>query len=159
MSALLMAVALLGSEAYGQAEVPARQQFGEYTVYYTAVKTSALPESMLQKYRLPPPSVDAVLLNVAVQLAGKNVPADVDARVTNLADETHPIKMQETEANHMLAYLGIVRLDAPGVLTFDLEIRPRAAEMPLRVEFRRSFVPVPETGTEAGEHGVESLER
>jgi hypothetical protein len=152
-------LALLGSTAHAQTEIPARQQFGEYTVYYTAVKTDALPESMLRKYRLPPPRADAVLLNVAVQLGGKNVPADVEARVTNLADETHRIRMRATEANNMFAYLGVVHLDAPGVLTFELEIRPRGAEMPLRVAFQRSFEPVPETTTDAGEHGVRSLER
>jgi hypothetical protein len=158
-AALLGALGVLASHVYAQADVPAQQRFGDYTVYYTAVKADALPESMLRKYRLPPPSADAVLLNVAVQLAGKNVPADVAARVTNLADETHPISMRKTEANNMLAYLGVVHLDAPGVLTFDVEIRPRGAAMPLRVEFQRSFEPVPETTTEAGEHGVESLER
>jgi hypothetical protein len=156
---LLNGLTLLGSNAYGQGEIAPSRQFGEYTVFYTAVETDALPEAMLRKYRLPPPGTDAVLLNVAVQLAGKNVPADVEARVINLADETHRITMRETEANGMLAYLGVVHLDTPGVLTFELEIRPRGAAMPLRMTFQRNFMPVPETAIEGDERGVGSLEQ
>jgi hypothetical protein len=144
---LLLGALALSTVAYAQGEalgeVPSQARFGDYTIYYSAVRASALPESMLRKYSLPPPSEDAILLNVAVQLAGTNVPAEIEARVTNLAEETHSVEMHPTEANAMVSYLGVVEISAPGVLTFDLEIRPRASLRPFHVEFRRSFEAAP----------------
>ncbi len=146
------------------AELPApppaaQQRFGNYTVYYSAVRTNALPQSVLRRHGLPGPSRDEVLLNVSVKLKGQSVPADVHASAMNLAQERRSIPMRVAETGGMFAYIGTLHIpDEQEVLTFSVEVRPRGRQKPLDLSFRRSFVPVPATQTAAGRHGVAGLE-
>ena len=136
---------------------PTQQRFGDYTVYYNAIRADALPADQLRKYRLSP-DPHTLLLNVAVRAGGKNVPARVEARMTNLAEQVRAIAMREDQSNGMIAYLGVAHLDDPDeVLTFDLEILPRLAEQPLRLQFRQSFDSMPGPSTEAAKRGIDSL--
>jgi hypothetical protein len=146
--------------ADGQERPAATQErFGEYTVYYSAVRADELPSEELRAYRLPA-NERTVLLNVAVTVDGKNVPARVEARMIDLAQQVRSIPMREDESNGEIAYLGVARIEDPeDTLTFELEISLPSVERPFRVRFRQSFESVPGPSTEASERGVESLGR
>jgi hypothetical protein len=162
----VIVAALLGSvvsSAYAQAAalepVPVGKRFGDFTVFYSAVRTDTLPPNTLRAHRLPPPSKHTVLLDVAVKRDGQSVPAEVKASVVNLAQQIHRVKMRAAKTDAMFAYLGVVHIAEPQeVLTFEIQILPEGAEKPLELRFRKNFMPVPDTSTGAGRHGVESLE-
>ncbi|HEX5420499.1 MAG TPA: DUF4426 domain-containing protein [Gammaproteobacteria bacterium] len=160
----LLGTFVLSAQAFAQAAalepVPTGKRFGDYTVFYSAVRTDTLPPSVLRAHRLPPPSKHTVLLNITVRRNGQSVPAEVNASVVNLAQQAHRVKMRTAKTDAMFAYLGVVHIAEPQeALTFEVQILPRGAEMPFELRFQKSFVPVPDTSTGAGRHGVESLER
>jgi hypothetical protein len=125
------------------------EQFGAYTVHYGAVASDALPDEVAQRHGLPANS-EAVLLNVTVQQDGANVPARIEARAVNLAQQTRDIEMYETVANDLVSYLGVVEIAEREVLDFQVDVLPQGASEPLRIEFREEFLPNP-LGAGAGE--------
>lgn len=163
---LLLAICVLACGAYEwpgppqASTVPSTQRrFGDYTVFYSAVRTDVLPPEVLERQGLPPPGAHTVLVNVAVRRDGANVPARVAATVVNDADQVRRVKMRKIGSGGRIGYLGVVHIGDPQeVLTFRIRITPAAAE-PFDLRFRRDFVPVPETTGAAGRHGVASLER
>ncbi len=145
------------------ADVPSppatHKSFGKYTVYYSAVRTEALPRSVLRQHDLPAPSPDEILLNVSVKLKGRSVAADVHATAVNLAQEQRDIPMRPAQSGAMFAYIGTLHLpDEQEVLTFRIDVQPQGSRKPFEVSFRRSFVPVPAAQSGAGRHGVPGLE-
>lgn len=120
-----------------------REQIGEYTLVYSAVRSDAVPEAVARRHGLPADS-ESVLLNVTVQHRGENIPASIDARAVNLAEQVRAIEMHETVANDLVSYLGVVEIADREVLDFQLEILPQGADQAITLEFREEFVPIPE---------------
>jgi hypothetical protein len=133
-------------------ESPFLEQFGEYTVFYSAVRSDSLPDEMARRHGLPA-RADAVLLNIAVRREGMNVPARVEARATNLAQQVRMIDMNRSEANDYVSYLGVVDIADQEVLDFHVEIQPEGAAEAFTLEFRGEFLPMPRAAS--GRSGVQ----
>lgn len=140
---LLLAAACAGAGlAHAQnAPPPFRRRIGDYTVFYNAVRTAQLPESVLQQNGLGRPSEHEVLLDVAVRKNGKTVPARIKARAMNLDYVVKHLKLRASKANGMISYLGTVHIATREVLRFHLRVHPMGARQSYTVEFRERFLP------------------
>lgn len=111
---------------------------GEYTIHYRALRTSQLPRSMAEAHDLPF-GTDAILLTVAVSREGQTVPADIEARATNLARQIREIPMRPMRANERVSYAGVLDLDAGATLDFELDIAVEGRDAPIEIAFRERF--------------------
>lgn len=122
-------------------ESPLREQFGDYTVIYSVVRSDALADEIARQHGVPS-NREAALLNVTVQRSGANVPAQIDVEAVNLAQQTREIEMMATVANGFVSYVGVVDVSEREVVDFHLEILPEGAAAPIDFTFRESFFPV-----------------
>ncbi|MBN1237569.1 MAG: DUF4426 domain-containing protein [Gammaproteobacteria bacterium] len=143
----------LASASRSEGASPHREIFGEYTLLYGAVPSATLPEEVRRRHDIPL-GTDTVLLNVTVQRGGENVRAQIDATATNLAGQSRDVEMNETVANGLVSYVGIVDVAEQEVLDFELEVLPEGAAEPFGVEFREEFVPTARGGVEAESDAV-----
>lgn len=139
-AAALAAVATAQETGVEEFEPLLREQVGEYTILSSTTRSDALPAETAERHNLPQ-SDEAAILNVTVQREGRNVEADVNVRVTNLAQQIRDIEMRETRANDRVSYLGIIDLAPRETLTIDLEILPAGETEPIRLSYQRSFMP------------------
>ena len=111
---------------------PLREQFGEYTLIYSVVRSDALADDVARRHGVPS-NADAALLNVTVQHRGANIPAEVNVRAVNLAQQSRDVEMIPTVASDLVSYLGVV----------EVEDLPYGATTPFTFTFRESFFPTP----------------
>ena len=110
----------------------------DYTLRASAVRSNLLPEATLREHGLAADDL-AVLLNVTVMHEGRNVPAEVQARAINLAQQVEEVEMHATRANDLVSYTGISNTAPTEVLRFEIEVLPEGASDPIHVEFQESF--------------------
>lgn len=148
-----LALALLaGAAAPQDGDVRYSRRFGDYTVFYNALRVSELPDQVLSAHELPM-APDEVLLIVAVEQQGENVEADVAASATNLAEQIDEIPMRELVENEMVSYMGTTDLEYREVLDFRIEIVVAGADRPFLLEFRERFYPLRGPAGPLGEPG------
>lgn len=139
--AMLGVVTLSGRGALGQ-HGPYQSEIGDYTVIYSVVRSDTLPVEEASRHGLPA-DPNAVLVNVTVQRGGENVTAQMNAIVTNLAEQQREIEMRESVANDLVSYIGVVEIADREVLDFTIDILPEGTDAPFRLEFRETFLPQP----------------
>lgn len=117
-----------------------RIESGPYVLQSSATRSDVLPRESAAAHGLPWSS-NAVILNLSVRRAGTTVPAQVEARATNLAEQVRDVEMHETRANDMVAYLGVIEIAPREVLTFDISVLPEGESEPIPMRYRSEFLP------------------
>ena len=142
--AVLLCFVAAQSVAQSGSGGPYRAEIGEYTLIYSAVRSDALPAEMARRHGLPE-RANAVLVNVTVQRDGDNIPAQISAAATNLAQQRREIDIEESVANGFVSYIGVVDIANREVLDFEIQVLPEGASSPLEISFREEFLPQPRT--------------
>lgn len=140
LAMLALVTHLLAAGSPAQPATMDRQVLDGYTVYYSAIKATRLPDASLERHgvgREP----DNVIITVAIASheTGRNVRADIEATATNRYQQLKTIELQPTVANEMVSYSGLVDVTLPAVLFFEIEFTPEGADRSYRLEFLEDF--------------------
>jgi len=144
MKRLLEFLALLAALSSLPAAAQQAQQFGDYTVHYTALNSSLITPEVAKVYGIRR-SGSRALLNVAVlKNTGGDMPGPVHAKATapgrNLTGQTRAIDIREiAEGGEAIYYIG--EMTARNMETFDftIEVTPEGMDAPFEVKFRQQF--------------------
>lgn len=114
------------------------EQAGPYTIHYSMVPTALLPDEVKQRHSLP--DAGSALLNVAVRRDGRDLPAEIDTRITNLLGQPLDIDMRRLEENGLISYLGVVDISNVDALHVTMTIVPAGSAEPIELEFEERFL-------------------
>lgn len=116
---------------------------GDATIRASAVQTSALNDTIAQRYGIARDD-KTVLLLVAVRkgagAAETSVPAQVKASATGLTGDRREIEMRELRTGDLLDYVGTVRTSLPETLRFEVTASLEGGGT-AKLQFNREFYP------------------
>ena len=140
---LAVAVALAALALTGQAgNGSAVREVGRYAVHYNAMPASELDAAVAERHELPR-EADRCVVTVAVMErdSGEPVEAGVMGSATRPDGRMHPLEMRAIRDAGGVYYVGVVPLESPGELTFELEVQPGTGTPPQTIRFTREFAP------------------
>lgn len=125
------------------ADVQAQQSedFGDFVVHYNTINTDLLPRDVAQAYGIQRSGTRA-LLNIAILRKADLTPvhARVSAAAVNLSGQRREIGLREITDDGSIYYIGQFRVHNEETLNFDIQVRPKDAEIPpLELAFRQQF--------------------
>lgn len=113
---------------------------GGYELIHAVIRTSQLPETSANRYEIEQER-DNLLLTLVVKdkATGNNVPAEFNVDVVNAAGQRMEIEVEEIVANDMVSYVGILDVELPAILDFQVQYRPQGEPDMVEVDFREDF--------------------
>jgi hypothetical protein len=120
------------------------KDFGEYILYFNALRTSDLTPDVARTYDIVR-SPNRVMLNVSINrkepgTPGVAVPGKVTAQVVNLNAQLKGLTLREIREDAAIYYIGDVSVADDETLVFTIEAVPEGTQAPLAVRFSRQFV-------------------
>ncbi len=119
------------------------QDFGGFTVHYSAVSTDMLAAEVVRGYGITR-SRSRALLNIAVLRKtedglGTPITAEVSATATNLNGQLTSVRMREVREQDAVYYLGELRVSHEETFDFEVSVKPEGEERPRSLRFRQQF--------------------
>lgn len=112
--------------------------FGDYTVYYAALRSDELTPEIAQRYGVTrAPNRAVVLINL--QKHGAMAAAAVRGRARNLLGHEQPLTFRESRHENAIDYLAEVAVQNRTIVVFDVHVQPDGASTPFFLQFRRTF--------------------
>lgn len=144
MKRLLEFLTLLAALSTLSAAAQQDQQFGDYTVHYTALNSSLISPEVAKVYGIRRSDSRALLNITVLKNTGGEMPTAVKAKVTatgrNLTGQTRSIDMREiVEGGEAVYYIGEMTVRNMEIFDFTIEITPDGLDMPFEVKFRQQF--------------------
>ncbi len=134
---IVLALFATGAQAERSAD------FGDYVVYYNAVRTDFFNPEIAKAYGITR-SRHRALLTVSVLrkrmgLAAQPVPARIEARGVNLSNQIKEIKIREIKEPDAVYYIGELPITNGETIDFTITVQPKGGEK-RTVTFRQAFV-------------------
>jgi hypothetical protein len=119
------------------------KDFGEYILYFNALRTSELTPEVARSYDIVR-SPNRVMLNVSISrkepgTPGVAVAGTVTARAVNLNAQLKGLALREIREGEAIYYIGDVSIGNDEILVFTVEATPEGTQAPLTVRFSREF--------------------
>jgi hypothetical protein len=120
------------------------RDFGEYILYFNALRTSDLTPEVARTYDIVR-SPNRVMLNVSINrkepgTPGVAVAGKVTAQAVNLNAQLKGLNLREIREDAAIYYIGDVSVADDETLVFTIEAVPEGSQSPLAVRFSREFV-------------------
>lgn len=112
------------AEPMSQAQQEASVRIGDVTARASVIETAVLDESVARGYGIARSKQSALLL-VALrrgETGDASVPARITATAADLRGHVQPIALRELRSGDLLDYVGMVEIDPPDTLRFDVRI-------------------------------------
>jgi hypothetical protein len=143
MPLFLLILLTFAGLSVGTAQAGTSQNFGDYTVYYSAFTSDTLQPAIAKTYGITR-SKNLGLLSVSVlkkslSPLGTPVTAKVKAEATNLTGQLKTVDIREVEDSGAVYYLSEIYVSHKEVLDFTLYITPEGESSPFVVKFRQQF--------------------
>ena len=119
------------------------QNFGDYTVYYSAFTSDTLQPAIAKTYGITR-SKSLGLLSVSIvkkslSPLGTPVKGTVKAEATNLTGQLKTVEIREVDDGSAVYYLSEIYVSHKEVLDFTLYVTPEGESSPFVVKFRQQF--------------------
>ncbi len=135
---LIRLAALVFCLAAATAQAEQSETFGDYVVYYAAIRSDELTPEIARTYRITRNRERAVIL-VNVQKHQTAVSARVTGRLRSLSGREQALVFREVREQNTIDYLAEVGIAHQALAIFDLEVLPPGQHTPFRLQFRNTF--------------------
>jgi len=135
--ALMLLLLLIPRHGQGQSS----GDFGDYTIYCSAISTSQIDDSVAKQYGIER-SAKRGLLNVSVQRAAtaQTAQADVNAEISDLLGHRTPLHLRDTKENGDVDYVADFPLSGSGTYRFTVKVTPQGRTQPYVLTFNQDYV-------------------
>ncbi len=137
--ALFVVLSLVPGHGHGQSAHV--QDFGDYSVRFSAISTMQLPAGPASKYAIARSNHQG-LVNIAVERKGeppRMVSADVSGTVTDLFGHALPVRFIRTDEAGEIDYLGVFELNGSGNYRFKIDVVAQGKTRAYTVRFNRDY--------------------
>ena len=139
---LLLLSMCLGVQAMAADVNPAQRQqtFGDMTVYYNAFPSTFLTPDIAKQVEVSRSKNNAVL-NITVNKAGKNIPANVQGTVKTGDEKPKRLSFRQVGKGGEINYLAQFPVKGPQTFTFKVDVKAGGAGAET-IEFTQMVAPI-----------------
>ena len=139
---LLLLSMCLGAQAMAADVNPAQRQqtFGDMTVYYNAFPSTFLTPDIAKQVEGSRSKNNAVL-NITVNKAGKNIPANVQGTVKTGDEKPKRLSFRQVGKGGEINYLAQFPVKGPQTFTFKVDVKAGGARAET-IEFTQMVAPI-----------------
>ena len=139
---LLLLSMCLGAQAMAADVNSAQRQqtFGDMTVYYNAFPSTCLTADIAKQVEVSRSKNNAVL-NITVNKAGKNIPANVQGTVKTGDEKPKRLSFRQTGKGGEINYLAQFPVKGPQTFTFKVDVKAGGAGAET-IEFTQMVAPI-----------------
>ena len=119
------------------------QDFGEYTVHYSAFTTDTLAPDVAKQYKIPR-SKNRAMVNLAILKNGDGplgipVKAKVEGAAKNLSEQLRELNIREIVEDNAIYYIAETQINNEETLRYNFHITPEGESSPYEISFQEKF--------------------
>lgn len=139
---LLVLSMCFGAQAMAADVNPAQRQqtFGDMTVYYNAFPSTFLTPEIAKKVEVSRGKQNAVL-NITINKAGKNIPANVQGSVKTGDEKSKSLNFRQVGKDGEINYLAQFPVTGPQTFTFNVTVKAGGSSAET-IEFTQMVAPI-----------------